>query len=97
MAKKFGPLSDNFAGKRIILIDDSIVRGTTIGQIVKLLKDAGAKEVGLHDTRIGQRREPHESMSFGLALIFDVVPGSYPNCVSSVALPVLHGHQHSNI
>lgn len=45
VAKKFGPLSTNFAGKRIILIDDSIVRGTTIGQIVKLLKDAGAKEV----------------------------------------------------
>lgn len=48
VAKKFGPLSDNFAGKRIILIDDSIVRGTTIGQIVKLLKDAGAKEVRTH-------------------------------------------------
>lgn len=45
VAKKFGPLSDNFHGKRIILIDDSIVRGTTVGSIIKLLKDAGAKEV----------------------------------------------------
>ncbi|XP_022647524.1 amidophosphoribosyltransferase-like [Varroa destructor] len=45
VAKKFGPLSTNFVGKRIILIDDSIVRGTTIGQIVKLLKEAGAQEV----------------------------------------------------
>lgn len=34
-------------GKRIILIDDSIVRGTTIKRIVHLLKDAGAKEVHL--------------------------------------------------
>ncbi|UXI15756.1 cyclin-dependent kinase inhibitor 1-like [Sarcoptes scabiei] len=45
VAKKFGPLSINFIGKSIILIDDSIVRGTTIGQLIRLLKDAGAKEV----------------------------------------------------
>lgn len=41
MAKKFGPLTLNFAGKSIVLIDDSIVRGTTIGQLIRLLKDAG--------------------------------------------------------
>jgi amidophosphoribosyltransferase len=34
-------------GKKIVLIDDSIVRGTTAGPIVKLLKDAGAKKVHL--------------------------------------------------
>lgn len=45
VAKKFGPLSENFKGKSIILIDDSIVRGITIGQLVRLLRDAGAKEV----------------------------------------------------
>uniref|UniRef100_A0A0A9WRJ6 Amidophosphoribosyltransferase n=1 Tax=Lygus hesperus TaxID=30085 RepID=A0A0A9WRJ6_LYGHE len=45
VAKKFGALSENVQDKRIILIDDSIVRGNTIGPIVKLLKDAGAKEV----------------------------------------------------
>ncbi|XP_065333562.1 amidophosphoribosyltransferase-like [Cloeon dipterum] len=45
VAKKFGALSENVKGRRIILIDDSIVRGNTIGPIIKLLRDAGAKEV----------------------------------------------------
>lgn len=45
VAKKFGPLTENFKGKSIILIDDSIVRGTTIGQLVRLLREAGAKAV----------------------------------------------------
>lgn len=45
VAKKFGALSENVAGKRLILIDDSIVRGNTIGPIIKLLRDAGALEV----------------------------------------------------
>jgi len=45
VAKKFGPLTENFVGKSIILIDDSIVRGTTIGQLVRLLREAGAKAV----------------------------------------------------
>lgn len=45
VAKKFGALTDNFAGKRVVLIDDSIVRGNTISPIIKLLKEAGATEV----------------------------------------------------
>ncbi|KAI8799193.1 amidophosphoribosyltransferase [Biomphalaria glabrata] len=45
VAKKFGPLVDNFYGKRLVIIDDSIVRGTTMGQLVALLRKAGAKEV----------------------------------------------------
>jgi amidophosphoribosyltransferase len=42
---KLNPLSANISGKRIVLVDDSIVRGTTSEKIVKSLKNAGAKEV----------------------------------------------------
>ncbi|NLO47083.1 MAG: amidophosphoribosyltransferase [Clostridiales bacterium] len=42
---KFNPLSANIRGKRIVLVDDSIVRGTTCEKIVRSLKNAGAKEV----------------------------------------------------
>ncbi|XP_063357259.1 amidophosphoribosyltransferase-like [Pelmatolapia mariae] len=45
VTKKFGALMDNFDGKRVVLIDDSIARGNTISPIIKLLKEAGAKEV----------------------------------------------------
>lgn len=45
VAKKFGPLSDNFRGKRVVLCDDSIVRGNTVGAIIRMLKEAGAAEV----------------------------------------------------
>ena len=42
---KLNPLRDNIAGKRLVVIDDSIVRGTTMVQLVKMLRDAGAAEV----------------------------------------------------
>ncbi|MFT7579741.1 MAG: amidophosphoribosyltransferase [Myxococcota bacterium] len=42
---KFNPLTHNLAGKRIVMVDDSIVRGNTSRQIVQLLRDAGAAEV----------------------------------------------------
>lgn len=44
VALKYNPL-DDIAGKRIVLVDDSIVRGTTSGPIVALLRQAGAREV----------------------------------------------------
>ncbi len=46
VAKKFGALAENFKGKSIVIVDDSIVRGNTMGPIIRLLKSAGAKEVG---------------------------------------------------
>lgn len=45
VARKFGPLTANFQNKRIILIDDSIVRGNTMAPIIKVLREAGASEV----------------------------------------------------
>ena len=42
---KLNPLRDNIAGKRLVVIDDSIVRGTTMVQLVKMLRGAGAKEI----------------------------------------------------
>ena len=42
---KLSPVKNVINGKRVVLIDDSIVRGTTSKRIVKLLRDAGAKEI----------------------------------------------------
>lgn len=45
LSVKMNPLRANIVGKRVILIDDSIVRGTTMRKIVKMLRNAGATEV----------------------------------------------------
>ena len=42
---KLSAVEETVSGKRVVLVDDSIVRGTTSGRIVKLLQDAGAKEI----------------------------------------------------
>ena len=44
---KLSPIGPAVKGKRVVLIDDSIVRGTTSGQIVTLLREAGAREIHL--------------------------------------------------
>ena len=44
---KLSAVRDSICGKRGVLVDDSIVRGTTSGRIVGLLRDAGAKEIHL--------------------------------------------------
>ena len=48
--RKFNPLSSVFAGKRVVLVDDSIVRGTTLRKITRMVRGAGAAEVHI---RIG--------------------------------------------
>jgi amidophosphoribosyltransferase len=45
VAMKFNPLPENLKGKRVVLVDDSIVRGNTSGPLVQMLREAGAKEV----------------------------------------------------
>lgn len=42
---KFNTLPDNLEGKRVVMVDDSIVRGNTVGPLVQLLRDGGAREV----------------------------------------------------
>ena len=43
--KKLNPVASVVKGKRVVMVDDSIVRGTTSGRVVKLLREAGATEV----------------------------------------------------
>ena len=47
VALKFNPLSEMITGKRMVVVDDSIVRGTTTPRVVGLLKRAGAREIHL--------------------------------------------------
>ena len=42
---KLAAIEESVKGKRVVLVDDSIVRGNTMGRVVRLLRDAGAKEV----------------------------------------------------
>jgi amidophosphoribosyltransferase len=42
---KLNPISDTLRGKRVVVVDDSIIRGTTSRKIVKMVRDAGAREV----------------------------------------------------
>jgi amidophosphoribosyltransferase len=45
--RKLNPLQENITGKRLIVVDDSIVRGTTTRAMVKMLRESGATEVHL--------------------------------------------------
>jgi amidophosphoribosyltransferase len=50
VALKFNVIAENVRDKRLVMIDDSIVRGNTIGPLIRLLKEAGAKEVHVRIT-----------------------------------------------
>ena len=45
VSMKMNPIKSTVTGKRVLIVDDSIVRGTTLKKLVRVLKDAGAKEV----------------------------------------------------
>ena len=47
---KLNPVAETVRGKRVVLVDDSIVRGTTCARVVGLLRDAGAKEIHIRST-----------------------------------------------
>lgn len=44
---KLNPIPSTFAGKRVVLVDDSIVRGSTTRQLVEMVRSAGAREIHL--------------------------------------------------
>lgn len=50
VALKYNALAENLAGRRVVMIDDSLVRGTTAGPLVRLVRDAGAVEVHVRIT-----------------------------------------------
>jgi amidophosphoribosyltransferase len=50
VAMKFLALAENLRGRRVAIIDDSIVRGNTSGQLVTMLRKAGAREVHMRIT-----------------------------------------------
>ena len=50
---KLNTIAETVSGKRVVMVDDSIVRGTTCARIVKLLREAGAREVHM---RVSRRR-----------------------------------------
>ncbi len=47
---KYSPLTNMIAGRRVVMVDDSIVRGTTTDKLVRMLIDAGAREVHVRIT-----------------------------------------------
>lgn len=47
---KYTPVADVIYGRSVVMVDDSIVRGTTTGKLVRMLKDAGAREVHVRIT-----------------------------------------------
>jgi len=62
---KFNPLRDNIDGKRIVVVDDSVVRGTTQKQLVKMLRESGAAEIHLRLTSPPVRWPCFYGMDFG--------------------------------
>ncbi len=50
VALKFNVINENVLGKRVVMIDDSIVRGNTTGPLVRLLRESGAREVHVRIT-----------------------------------------------
>ena len=68
---KMNALRSNIRGKRLIIVDDSIVRGTTSRKIVRMLRDAGAKEVHMmicspvvkHPCQLGIDMQTHSQLA----------------------------------
>ena len=101
---KLSAVESEVCGRRIVLVDDSIVRGTTSGQIIRLLKDAGAKEVHmrvsappfLHPCYYGTDIDSEKDLiacSHSPAEIAAMIGADSLGYLPLEALPVLAGHE----
>jgi amidophosphoribosyltransferase len=63
--RKLNPLKENIAGKRLVVVDDSIVRGTTTRAHVQMLRDAGAAEIHMRISSPPLRWPCFYGMDFG--------------------------------
>lgn len=92
---KLNAVRETVAGKRVIMIDDSIVRGTTSARIVRLLRDAGATEVHvrissppfLHSCHFGTDIDSEENLIAGKYSSTDEI-AQYIDADSLAYLPV---------
>ena len=83
---KFNPLPEVVAGKRLVVVDDSIVRGNTTRQIVQMLREAGAAEVHLrisappikHPCHYGIDMSTREEMIAHGRTVEEIAPSSAP-------------------
>lgn len=83
VALKFNTLRPNLEGRRVVMIDDSVVRGTTAGQLVRLVRDAGALEVHLRVT----------CPPIAHPCFFGVAMGTYDELISHhLSVPELSDH-----
>ncbi len=62
---KLNPLRENIAGKRLVVVDDSIVRGTTQRPLVSMLREAGATEVHLRISSPPVKHPCHYGIDIG--------------------------------
>ena len=100
ISMKFNPLPGNLEGKRVVMVDDSIVRGNTAGPLVQLLRDGGATEVHVrvssppikHPCFMGVDMATHEEL---IAYNFEVADICKKIGADSLAYISLDGMMHA--
>jgi len=88
---KFNTVRGVLKGKKVVIVDDSIVRGTTSKQLVKLVRDAGAKEIHFRVSSPMIRYPCHYGMDFPKAdeLIANLCDGNVENICRELGVDTL--------